>query len=205
MFTHLSKFKAVAVAAAAVFSMGSASAATYTDMFEAEAYGFGAFASSSVVSSSGFGSWTAFGSVDLIDDNSGYPLGYQFSGPRNESLEFTGSSILTYSFSLGSASSVDFNIVDGTTGSTDIAILLDGSVVQSYSGSITPFDHFPVGSYNLGAGNHTLSFVNANGNYYLDNVSVSVTAAPVPEPETYAMMLAGLGALGFMARRRRAS
>lgn len=36
----------------------------------------------------------------------------------------------------------------------------------------------------------------------LDNVTV--TAAPVPEPESYAMMLAGLGALGFMARRRKA-
>lgn len=29
--------------------------------------------------------------------------------------------------------------------------------------------------------------------------------APIPEPETYAMMLAGLGLLGFVARRRRQS
>ncbi len=30
----------------------------------------------------------------------------------------------------------------------------------------------------------------------------NLVATPVPEPETYAMMLAGLGALGFLARRR---
>ena len=33
--------------------------------------------------------------------------------------------------------------------------------------------------------------------------SVTFDAAPVPEPETYAMMLAGLGLLGFAARRRK--
>ena len=30
-------------------------------------------------------------------------------------------------------------------------------------------------------------------------------AAPVPEPETYAMLLAGLGLIGAMSRRRKAS
>lgn len=46
----------------------------------------------------------------------------------------------------------------------------------------------------------------ANGNYIgLDNVVVTLNhvANPVPEPETYAMMLAGLGLLGFVARRRK--
>ncbi len=36
------------------------------------------------------------------------------------------------------------------------------------------------------------------GAVYWDNMSVS----PVPEPQTYAMLLAGLGLLGFVARRK---
>lgn len=39
------------------------------------------------------------------------------------------------------------------------------------------------------------------GAVYWDNL----VYAPVPEPETYAMLLAGLGLLGFMARRRKES
>lgn len=33
--------------------------------------------------------------------------------------------------------------------------------------------------------------------------SLSVSIAPVPEPETYALMMAGLGVLGAVARRRK--
>jgi hypothetical protein len=32
---------------------------------------------------------------------------------------------------------------------------------------------------------------------------VAVISALIPEPETYAMLLAGLGLLGFIARRRK--
>lgn len=33
--------------------------------------------------------------------------------------------------------------------------------------------------------------------------SIELVTAPIPEPETYALMLAGLGLVGFMARRRK--
>ncbi len=45
---------------------------------------------------------------------------------------------------------------------------------------------------------------NATGGFetfFVGNVASPVT--PVPEPETYALMLAGLGVVGFMARRRK--
>ncbi len=53
------------------------------------------------------------------------------------------------------------------------------------------------------------------GQYHLDisgvlganlgQYSVSLHALPVPEPETYAMLLAGLGIMGMLARRRKAA
>lgn len=39
----------------------------------------------------------------------------------------------------------------------------------------------------------------------LDNVSVDLVSVPIPEPGSWALLLAGLGVVGFMARRRGAS
>lgn len=43
---------------------------------------------------------------------------------------------------------------------------------------------------------------NAGASYYIGTAFLT-SAAPIPEPETYAMMLAGLGLMGFVARRRK--
>jgi hypothetical protein len=36
-----------------------------------------------------------------------------------------------------------------------------------------------------------------------DDMVIGINIAPIPEPETYAMLLAGLGLMGFVARRRK--
>lgn len=64
-------------------------------------------------------------------------------------------------------------------------------------------------SQSLAAGHHTLEIevVNGGGDSYLDSqlaiddIRVTYAAAPVPEPETWAMLLAGVGLVGFRVRR----
>ena len=46
---------------------------------------------------------------------------------------------------------------------------------------------------------HVLNLVNGSGNYAQDQLYI----APIPEPEIYAMLAAGLGLMGFVAARRR--
>jgi hypothetical protein len=49
----------------------------------------------------------------------------------------------------------------------------------------------------------TLASVEPTTGFLWPTVDNLTLAAPIPEPETYALMLAGLGLMGFMARRRR--
>jgi PEP-CTERM motif-containing protein len=71
------------------------------------------------------------------------------------------------------------------------------------SGAGDMFAYIPV----AGAGDYFYLYsqfgsVNATNDGFEEWATVGV-AAPVPEPETYALMMAGLGIMGFVARRRK--
>lgn len=81
-------------------------------------------------------------------------------------------------------------------GAVDVA--LGAFAFDGTTGSTThSFGNLGVGDYYYqvtGVGTGT------RGGFY----TISSTVTPVPEPETYALMLAGLGAVGFLVKRRRA-
>jgi hypothetical protein len=86
----------------------------------------------------------------------------------------------------------------GTGGTAGDTLVTSGTSLHSGE-----MDVWTLSSDNLAAGDY---YVLVSGNLVSDTSASfggAVMLAPVPEPETYGMMLAGLGVLGFLARRRK--
>jgi len=81
-------------------------------------------------------------------------------------------------------------------GGTDYS-LVSATGVPSFNDDWTPNVSFSV------AAGGSLSFALASDHADQFYVSGMTVTAAIPEPETYAMLLAGLGLLGFVARRRK--
>jgi len=142
------------------------------------------------------GAWTVGGdSVDLIRNAYGSiaDVSVDLSGADAGSLSQSFMAQAGQSYTL----SWDYFRNDG---GTDLTVSFGGqNYVYTPPASVTTASLTVTA---LTSGLQTVSFAGGHSNQgpVLDNVSLVVTA--VPEPETYAMLLAGLGAVGFVARRR---
>ncbi len=126
--------------------------------------------------------------------------GHYFGG--GASPTYTGAFDDTYTFTLNP--STTFNaLVTGWWGinQTGFAATLNGAPL-SFSATSTPGTSYLSLNNVTGSSSYTLHIIGSadpSGSSY--NVALNSVVA-VPEPETFAMLLAGLGLIGMVARRR---
>jgi PEP-CTERM motif len=128
----------------------------------------------------------------------------------------------TYSFSVGSGTLTNTSAIGtsifGPIGAGNLDFLFTDTTTSTSVGNGGSFGQFTsyvvLGTYdNVGAftpftagGQYALVLgfndgAQVDGDY--DDMVVGLNVAAVPEPETYALLIAGLGAVGFVSRRRR--
>ncbi len=142
--------------------------------------------------------------ITLDDANSAY-FGALFTGNNagntfSDKYAFTTTALGTLTGDLSSFSGNAKNGLDITGFGLYNA---GGLLLAGTSLSTGALDQWTFSSANLAAGEYYVQVTgsvlsNAAGKYY-----ANLALAPVPEPETYGMLLGGLGVLGLMARRRR--
>ncbi|MBN8809172.1 MAG: choice-of-anchor C family protein [Sphingomonas sp.] len=202
----------LAAVAAVVLTSGTAHAAAFTNGSFESGISPGTFTTLNAGDSSSITGWTVTsGSIDYIGS-------YWQAGNGSRSLDMSGngpgSIAQTFDTVAGATYQVTFLLAGNTDGSPTTKTLnvwADGGRAAGYSFDTTGKSASSMGwtqfTYNFMAigASTTLTFSSTTGTAYgaaLDNVTVSRVAA-VPEPASWAMLIAGFGLMGGTLRRRR--
>lgn len=112
--------------------------------------------------------------------------------------------ILRFTAPSAAGYNVSAQFFDGDGGNMSAAIVVNGSALSPLASfASTNAEPTYAGLVTLAVGGTIDFVVGNNGNYLFGNTPVSAVINAVPEPETYGMMLAGLGVLGAVIRRRK--
>jgi hypothetical protein len=191
--------KTLVTAAVALCAMqAQASTIVFADNFDGNALGLNATPAG----------WTVTGGTVDIIGNSNF---FDFIPGSGRYIDLDGSTSSAGTLSRGFAVTsgvqylVTFDLAGNhRNGAAESVGVNFGSAAGSYSlGQSAGWSPYSLTFTAVSSGIASLSFKNSGGDnigMLLDNVNVSA----VPEPETYALMLAGLAAVGFLARRRAA-
>jgi hypothetical protein len=137
------------------------------------------------------------GAFDLVPGNGGY---VDLDGSTGQAGQFSANVSL-----LGGVYTLSSDLAGSHCGSNETVNVTFGSMAQSFSlASADPFSSHSLSFLPVTAGSYSFGYQNLGGDnigILLDNVAVTA----VPEPEAYAMVLAGLGLVGWMAGRRKQS
>lgn len=141
--------------------------------------------------------WADSFALGLIDPSTTQPgVAYpNFEGKINDTFSFSiaSTSMVTFDFLAydydAPLSQVNFELFDATN--TSVAM-------WNTSGDNSSYTHFE----SLAGGDYSFSVYGDQPGVGFGVYDMTVSV-PIPEPETYAMLLAGLGLLGVVARRRR--
>ena len=128
------------------------------------------------------------------------------SATGSQAQSFTSGTAGSFSYFVSEGASLTASVTSVLTGGLGFKIssVLFGSTPFSFTTTSvggSTFDQYTFAAASLVAGTYTIFVDGAGtaGSAYTGNVVISA----VPEPQTYALLLAGLGAVGFLGLQRK--
>lgn len=131
------------------------------------------------------------------------PTAGGFGVPNTSTLTFVGPGISDISFLWGSPQTFNTLTVNSTGPGPNSQIFTPTSMGFPITNGDETFNelvHFTAG---VGSLITSLAFTSSENSFEVGRFTTTAISAPVPEPQTYALLLLGLGVMGFTARRRK--